>query len=44
MAAYADVEIRKRFDPALLITNDFSPVLGVHVGPGAIGIAHLGED
>ena len=44
MAQYADAEIRRRFNPELVITNEFSPVIVVHVGPGALGIAHLGDD
>ena len=44
LAEFADAEIRKRFNPELLITNQFSPVLGVHTGPGALGVAHLGDD
>lgn len=44
MAAYADAEIRKRINPSLLDTNEFSPVIATHLGPRAIGIAHLAEN
>lgn len=44
MAAEMEEEVRKRFSPEILITTEFSPVVGVHLGPGALGIAHLTED
>lgn len=36
-------EIRRRFQPAELLVTEFSNVMGVHVGPGFVGIAFYSE-
>jgi fatty acid-binding protein DegV len=33
-------EVRDRFNPDELITSELSPVLGIHVGPDALGLAY----
>jgi len=37
-------EISSRFDCAELFTTEFTPVMGVHTGPGVIGVAFYSED
>lgn len=36
-------EITKRFNCAELFTTEFTPVMGVHTGPGVIGVAFFSE-
>ncbi len=36
--------VKNRFDPAELSLSELSPVIGVHVGPGLVGIAYYWED
>ncbi len=33
-------EVGSRFDPDELITSELSPVLGIHAGPDAVGVAY----
>jgi DegV family protein with EDD domain len=33
-------EVRNRFDPDELITSELNPVLGIHAGPDALGLAY----
>jgi len=33
-------EVRTRFNPDELITTELSPVLGIHAGPDALGLAY----
>lgn len=33
-------EVRDRFNPDELITSELSPVLGIHAGPDAVGLAY----
>ena len=37
-------EISSRFDCAELFITEFSPLMGVHTGPGVIGVAFYSED
>jgi len=37
-------EISSRFDCTELFITEFTPVMGVHTGPGVIGVAFYGED
>jgi fatty acid-binding protein DegV len=32
-------EVVNQFDPSLVHISDVSPVVGTHVGPGALGLA-----
>jgi len=35
--------IRTRVDPAELLVTDFTPVMGVHTGPGVVGVGYFAE-
>jgi DegV family protein with EDD domain len=37
-------EVRERIDPIELFITDISPVIGTHVGPGAVGVIFYAED
>ena len=39
-----EYEISKRFDCVELLMTEFTPVMGVHTGPGVVGVAFYGED
>jgi len=43
-ARYMKQEIYKRFDVAELFITEFTPVMGVHTGPGVVGVAFYNED
>lgn len=43
-AAWLEAELRKRVDLAFCMTNDLSPALGVHGGPGTLAVAVLGDN
>lgn len=42
-AAWLEHQIRSKFDVDDIITTNVSPALGAHAGPGAAGVAFLGE-
>ncbi len=37
-------QIASRFNYAELSITEFTPVMGVHTGPGVVGVAFYGED
>ena len=41
--AFAEI-VKKRFSPRQLFRSGVSPVVGTHVGPGALGLAFYAED
>jgi len=36
-------EVRQRFDCVESIVTEFTPVMGVHTGPGLLGVAYFME-
>jgi len=42
-ADWLESQLRQHFDSPAIMKVDVSPALGVHVGPGAAGVAFLGE-
>jgi len=43
-AKQLEEDITKRFDCVELLVTEFTPVMGVHTGPGVVGVAFYGED
>ena len=37
-------KVKERFNPPLVHLSDVSPVVGTHVGPGALGLAFYPAD
>jgi fatty acid-binding protein DegV len=37
-------EVKRRINPVEFFITDLSPVIGTHVGPGAVGVIYYAED
>ena len=42
-ARYMEQEIYRQFDGVELFITEFTPVMGVHTGPGVVGVAFYNE-